>query len=187
MAGPGITRSDPRWPALFVANFAVGGTFSSRINTVLREQKGVTYGASSSLDTARGAGLVTVSTAVRTDATAEASPTSSRSCQASAGGSITAEEVATGVRAATESAALGFERADCGRGQGRVAAGARASAGPRRRQPRTIRAVTAEAANAAYCAIVRPEALTFVVVGDAATVESRCEWGYADLRSHADP
>ena len=49
-----------------------GGTFSSRINTVLREQKGVTYGASSSLDTARGAGLVTVSTAVRTDATAEA-------------------------------------------------------------------------------------------------------------------
>ena len=39
---------------------------------MLREQKGVTYGASSSLDTARGAGLVTVSTAVRTDATAEA-------------------------------------------------------------------------------------------------------------------
>ena len=66
-----MLRSDPRWPAMFVANFAVGGNFASRLNTVLREQKGVTYGASSSLDTGLGAGLVTVSAAVRTDATAE--------------------------------------------------------------------------------------------------------------------
>lgn len=40
VAGPGITRADEAWQALFVANYAVGGNFSSRINTVLREQKG---------------------------------------------------------------------------------------------------------------------------------------------------
>ena len=38
---------------MFVANYVVGGNFSSRINTVLREEKGLTYGASSSLDTSR--------------------------------------------------------------------------------------------------------------------------------------
>ena len=57
LAGRGITRADDRWPALFVANHAVGGNFSSRLNTVLREEKGLTYGASSALDTSRHAGL----------------------------------------------------------------------------------------------------------------------------------
>ena len=41
LAAPGITRADERWPGMFVANFAIGGNFSSRINTVLREQKGL--------------------------------------------------------------------------------------------------------------------------------------------------
>ncbi len=111
LAAPGITRGDARWAGLFAANFTIGGTFSSRINTVLREEKGFTYGAGSSLDTGRDAGLITVSTAVRADSTAEALGDIVTILRA-ATGSITDDEVSTAARAATESAALGFERAD---------------------------------------------------------------------------
>lgn len=182
VAGAGIPRSDPRWPALFVANFSVGGTFSSRINTVLREEKGVTYGASSSLDTARGAGLVTVSTAVRTDATGEAIADIVDIVREATVGGLTDEEVATGVRAATESAPLGFERADAvaSRVELILAQGLRLDHVDTNLD--NIRMVTTQAANDAYRSVVKPDELTFVVVADAEAVEEPLRaWGYADV------
>lgn len=182
VAGPGIPRSDPRWPALFVANFAVGGTFSSRINTVLREQKGVTYGASSSLDTARGAGLVTVSTAVRSDATAEAVADVVDILREASAGGLTDDEVATGVRAASESAPLGFERADAVAARVELLLAQGLPLDHVDANLANIRAVTTDAADAAYRTIVQPEQLTFVVVGDAASIEQPLrDWGYADV------
>jgi len=181
LAGPGITRSDGRWPEMFVANYAVGGNFSSRINTVLREEKGFTYGATSSLDASRGVGLVAISAAVRSDATAEALGDIVRILEDSAG-SITDEETATAVRAATQSAALGFERAD--------AVVARVEMLLSQGLPLThvdvnldrIRAVTTAAANSAYTEVVDPSRLTVVVVGDAATLEGPLRaWGHADV------
>ena len=139
---------------------------------MLREQKGVTYGASSSLDTARGAGLVTVSTAVRVDATAEAVADIVDILRAAATGGLTDDEVSTGVRAATESAPLGFERADAVAAAGRAAARAGTSARSRRHQPREHpRGHDRRGRDAAYRSIVSPDQLTFVVVADAATVE----------------
>jgi zinc protease len=182
VAGAGVPRSDSRWPALFVANFAVGGTFSSRINTVLREQKGVTYGASSSLDTARGAGLMTVSTAVRTDATAEAVADIVTILREAGAGGLTDDEVATGVRAATESAPLGFERADAVAARVELLLAQGLPLDHVDANLANIRAVTREAADAAYRGVVSPDELTFVVVADAAAVEQRLrEWGYADV------
>jgi zinc protease len=184
-AGPGILRSDARWPSLFVANFAVGGNFSSRINTVLREQKGVTYGAGSSLDTGRGIGLFTVSTSVRTDATAE-SVADIVSILTDAAGNLTDEEVETGIRAASESAALGYERAAAvvNRVETMMSQGLPLDyvdsnlAG--------IRAVTTASANRAYTEVVDPGALGIVVVGDAASVrEPLAAWGYATVRELA--
>jgi predicted Zn-dependent peptidase len=182
VAGSGIPRSDPRWPALFVANFAVGGTFSSRINTVLREQKGVTYGASSSLDTARGAGLVTVSTAVRSDATAEAVADIVDILREPGSGGLTDDEVATGVRAASESAPLGFERADAVAARVELLLAQGLPLDHVDANLANIRAVTTDAADAAYRTIVQPDQLTFVVVGDAATAEQPLrDWAYADV------
>lgn len=40
-----IDRSDPRWAPMQVASCAVGGFFLSRLNRVLREEHGYTYGA----------------------------------------------------------------------------------------------------------------------------------------------
>ena len=42
--GFGIDRLDPRWSAISVASYAMGGAFLSRLNAVLREDKGYTYG-----------------------------------------------------------------------------------------------------------------------------------------------
>ncbi|MEJ7741573.1 MAG: pitrilysin family protein [Nocardioidaceae bacterium] len=101
VAGSAVARDDERWQAMFVANYAVGGNFSSRINTVLREEKGVTYGANSALETSRRVGVLGVSTAVRSDATAEAVADIVEILTA-ASGTLTDDEVAMSVRAATE-------------------------------------------------------------------------------------
>jgi len=47
------TRHHPDWAGLQVANGVVGAMFGSRLNTVLREQEGLTYGAGSGLSPAR--------------------------------------------------------------------------------------------------------------------------------------
>lgn len=43
--GPGCSKADADWPARLVANFIMGGDFSSRLNNRLRVQDGLTYGA----------------------------------------------------------------------------------------------------------------------------------------------
>ena len=57
-AWPGVAASDPRYPALYRANIALGGGFTSRINLDLREKRGWTYGASSAIGAKRGLGVV---------------------------------------------------------------------------------------------------------------------------------
>ncbi len=181
LAGPGIIRADDRWPAMFVANFAVGGNFSSRINTVLREEKGFTYGASSGLDTNRTTGLVTVSTAVRADSTAEAL-TDIVAILREATGTITADEVTTAVRAATDSAPLGFERADAVAGRVEMLLTQGLPLDHVDLNLARIRAVTPDASNSTYASVVRPSDFTIVVVGDAAALRGPlAEWGYADV------
>ncbi len=182
LAAPGITRGDERWAGLFAANFTIGGTFASRINTVLREEKGFTYGAGSSLDTGRDTGLVTVSTAVRADSTAEALADIIDILR-TATGSITAEEVATAARAATESAALGFERADSVVGRVELLLSQGLPLDHVDTNLDRIRHVTADQANAALESTLRPDAFTVVVVGDAASLrEPLTAWGYAGLQ-----
>jgi zinc protease len=187
LAGQGILRGDRRWPALFVANFAVGGNFSSRINTVLREEKGVTYGASSALDTGKGMGLLTVSTAVRSDATVE-SVADIVSILTDAAGTLTDDEVRMGIRAATESAALGYERAEAVVGRVELMLSQGLPLDHVDANLAALRAVTTESANAAYVEVFDPGSLSIVVVGDASTVrEPLSTWGYADLRDITPP
>ncbi len=69
---PGAARGDAAWPQLVVANQILGGSASSRLFTVLRERKGLTYGIYSSLDGRRRAGDWSLSSSVRTPKTAEA-------------------------------------------------------------------------------------------------------------------
>ena len=65
----GTQRTTPDYPALQVLNFAVGGSYTSRINQNLREDKGYTYGAQSRFDFGRKLGSFFVATDVRADVT----------------------------------------------------------------------------------------------------------------------
>ncbi|HYQ79850.1 MAG TPA: pitrilysin family protein [Anaeromyxobacteraceae bacterium] len=69
---PALPAGDPALEALLVANEVYGGSFSSRLNMNLREQRGYTYGAYSRVEALRGAGLLAASTSVRADVTGEA-------------------------------------------------------------------------------------------------------------------
>ncbi len=63
----GPKRTDPDYVPLQVMNSLLGGKFTSRINLNLREDLGITYGASSGFGHRRGHGPFVVSTSVSTD------------------------------------------------------------------------------------------------------------------------
>lgn len=66
------TRNAEDYYAARIMNTILGGQFSSRINLNLREKRGLTYGAGSSLNYTKNAGYFEVSTAVNIKNTAEA-------------------------------------------------------------------------------------------------------------------
>jgi zinc protease len=71
-AGRLVPALDPATePAITAMNTALGGSFTSRINMNLREDKGWSYGAGSGIRGARGERLFLVSTGVQSDKTAE--------------------------------------------------------------------------------------------------------------------
>ena len=67
-----ITPSSPDWFDAYMANMMFGGMFSARINLNLREDKGWTYGARSSIRSDYTQGLWSTSTSVKTGTTADA-------------------------------------------------------------------------------------------------------------------
>ncbi len=69
---PGPTRGDKRYSGARLANQVLGGSASSRLFTVLRERKGLTYGIYSSLDGRVVAGDWSLVASVRTAKTGEA-------------------------------------------------------------------------------------------------------------------
>lgn len=68
----GVPRRTHDFHAISVLNAILGGLFGSRLNALLREQKGYTYGVHSSFDTRVGAGPFAVRTAVQTEFTVPA-------------------------------------------------------------------------------------------------------------------
>lgn len=65
----GVDRKNPDYYAIQVMNTLLGGSFSSRLMTNLRETKGYTYGARSGFDFQPIPGAFTASADVRTDVT----------------------------------------------------------------------------------------------------------------------
>ncbi len=66
---PAIAAADPDYVPLQLANAVVGGGFSSRLMQNLREDKGYTYGARSSVSALRAGGRITASADVRNEVT----------------------------------------------------------------------------------------------------------------------
>ncbi|HEY2839764.1 MAG TPA: pitrilysin family protein, partial [Pirellulales bacterium] len=68
----GITRHDPKYFFSRVVDTYFGGSFSSRLNTAIRVNKGLTYGANGGFHAQRFAGSFSVSTFSKTESTVEA-------------------------------------------------------------------------------------------------------------------
>jgi predicted Zn-dependent peptidase len=68
----GVPRSTPDYATLQVLNTMLGGSFTSRLNTNLRETHGYSYGASSNFDERLSPGPFYATAGVQTDKTAEA-------------------------------------------------------------------------------------------------------------------
>ncbi|MDX6270975.1 MAG: zinc protease [Acidobacteriota bacterium] len=71
IANAGITRTDPDYFPVLVMHTVLGANASSRIFMNLREDKGYTYGAYTSLDARRAAGSFRATAEVRTPVTGE--------------------------------------------------------------------------------------------------------------------
>jgi predicted Zn-dependent peptidase len=65
----GVPRKNPDFHQISVLNAILGGTFNSRLNRVIREEKGYSYGIHSSFDMRRRAGPFAVRCAVETAVT----------------------------------------------------------------------------------------------------------------------
>ncbi|MEO7117532.1 MAG: insulinase family protein, partial [Candidatus Limnocylindrales bacterium] len=68
----GVARSTPDFHAISVLNTILGGQFGSRLNRLLREERGYTYGVHSSFDMRRSVGPFAVRMAVQTEVTVPA-------------------------------------------------------------------------------------------------------------------
>lgn len=69
---PGWTAGSPEVDDARLGVVVLGGTFTSRLNRLLREEKGYTYGVRARLDAGAELGLVTVATSVVRESTAPA-------------------------------------------------------------------------------------------------------------------
>ena len=69
LGSPGADRLGPDYAAITVMNTILGASFSSRLNTNLRETKGYTYGISSRFAWAPLPGAFTIASQVRTNVT----------------------------------------------------------------------------------------------------------------------
>lgn len=69
---PGVARNTPDYFPIEVMNTILGASFTSRLNTNIREEHGYAYGAGSAFAMLQGKGIFLASSAVQTDATDKA-------------------------------------------------------------------------------------------------------------------
>lgn len=109
--GSAVDRSNPDWPALQAATIAMGGTFMSRLNKVLREERGYTYGADLGTRPDKVGGQWTFGTSVRTEVAASAASETLRILESN-NEPFTSEEIADAVNQLVHVAPLRYDTAE---------------------------------------------------------------------------
>ena len=169
LGGFGIDRSDPRWADLQVGTHALGGAFLSRLNRVLREEKGFTYGAHLVNSPMRDGGLIAVQGSFRTEVAAEAVDLARGLLDVTAE-PITAAEVADAVTYTNGVAPLRYSTASGITDRIASLVGAGLSAEFVNANAAALTRVTPESATQAVAELLPPDGLTLVVVGDASAL-----------------
>jgi len=159
----GIDRHDPRWAGLQVGLAIMGGMFTSRLNTVLREEKGYTYGVSMNSHPFRSGGIIDLAASTRTPA---AKDLIADALDILAAKPFTQEEVDQAIGYLTLSAPLSFDTAEAVSSQAATLAAARLPLDHVSSSLSAIRHVTPTAAYEAFTDLVDPTQASIIVVGD---------------------
>jgi len=168
-----LPRTDPRYPAVQLANLVLGGYFSSRLVENLREDKGYTYSASSYLEFSPYGATLLVDTDVTTDVTAPAVLETRYELARLSAVPPTEAEVESARRYAIGSLLISLDSQPGLASTLAALAGVGLDASWLRAHPGRLEAVTVEQVAAAAEKFFTPTAFTGVIVGDAAEVGGR--------------
>ena len=166
LAGVAVDRTDPRWAPLQVATVAVGGSFLSRLNKVIREERGYTYGIHLSASPLRHLGTWTVNASIRTEVAAAALDETLRLLDV-ADQPLTEAETADALTQLVGIAPLRYDTAEAVVGQASVLAAAGMDADQVNRHHAALAQVTPESATQAYTSLVGPDRGHIIIVGNA--------------------
>ncbi|MEL4506036.1 pitrilysin family protein [Luteococcus sp. H138] len=178
VSGIGVDRTSLDFAPLQVAANAMGGSFGSRLNTVLREEKGYTYGVHFSVAPARLSGSWAVSASVRTEVTVDALAETLRIMALDE--DFTADEVSDAINQQLGIAPLRYDTAGAIANQAATLAASGWEADFVNLHFTRVGQVTPGSASVAYRKIVRPDNSHVVLVGDAEQLRPALESaGYA--------
>jgi len=178
----GTSRGIEDFHALSVTNALLGGLFNSRLNRLLREERGYTYGVHTGFDMRRAAGPFAVRCAVESDVTAPAIADIVAELERVREAPVEREELDAARDYLVGVFPLRFETSAqvAGALSGLVIHGLPDDELDRYRP--TIAAVTAEDVQAAAVSHIRPAGASIVVVGDVSRFEdSLREAGYGEV------
>ena len=160
------SRNHPDWPALQVANAVVGAMFGSRLNRALREERGLTYGAGSSLGPTRGVAVFTAQAECRVEAAAEAARLALDLLDLGAA-PITAAEARDAIAYITGATPLRLDTADAIAAQAANFILGGVGPGWFDDYMTAVRQVSADDATAAFSRHIKPEHLVVAICGPA--------------------
>jgi zinc protease len=183
----GIDRLDPRWSATSVASYAMGGAFLSRLNAVLREEKGYTYGVRMNFGPLRTGGSYAVQGSFRTEVVADALAITRQLINVD-DAPFTSQEVEDAVAFFTGVSPLRYATAEGVADQAATQVLGGLPDDYVDRSLALLRSVTPGDATEAYRSIVHPDELSLVVVGDADRLADPIRaLGFTDLEVSTAP
>lgn len=168
-----VSRTDPRYPALQLANLVLSGYFSSRLVENIREDKGYTYSAASYLEFTPSGATLLVETDVATDVTAAALLETRYELARLSAVPPTEAEIDSARRYAIGSMLISLDSQPGLAGTLAGLAGVGLDADWLAGHPGRLEAVTADQVAAVATEFFTPTAFTGVVVGDASVVSAR--------------
>lgn len=172
---PSLTRADEAYYPGVVMNYRLGGGgFASRLTQQLREGAGYTYGVGSGFQARETLGDYALRSSVRSNVTLEAA-TLARDIVRDYGATFTAEDLDVTKSALSRSRARAFETAGAKLGVLEAIGDYGLPADYLSREAQVIEGMTVEQIQALADRLINTDAMIYVVVGDAASQESRLE------------
>ncbi len=163
-----LPYTDPDYYPAYVMNFKLGGTFNSRLNTILREEKGYTYGAGSGFSGSKIPGPFSAGSSVISRATPD-SVSIFRDTLASYPADISSNDLYATKSALLKSNARRFETLGALCGMLNTIAKYHLPLDYIKDQEAILTAMTTDQLQSLAKEYIVPEKLSYLIVGDAAT------------------